>query len=170
MRLQAVVILAFALACHPRPAGHRHTVEPSPDRRAWSMPLDDWRRPFLGRWSVELQIEKAGNGSLVGRRIGGTIELRDTLLSDFPALGPSATVRFNGIEDLSPPCFESHLGIVGMSPGADSVYFDFSPRCRDNNLIAYGRAFHDSIIGYWQDAYGFANPTMGGSFRMIRAR
>jgi hypothetical protein len=129
-----------------------------------SLPADHELGVLVGRWRVEFRWK--------GRRelLSGTLEIRDSLVRQFPMIGIRGVLAadFAAAFDWTPPCVDPSHGIIDARIRGSEVELDFSPGCRDNNLVARGTLSATEVSGRWSTVH-FAGPgPEGGTFRMWR--
>ena len=168
--ISPLLFVVIAACAAPAPAPVRG---PQP---AAELPRNDWRRQFVGSWTVEFRLDSVrGRGGSVERwqpgsfkTATGSFVVRDSTAAGWgQALRSTLDVEFDSLLGRPMSCYEPKPTATGIDREGNEIRLTFTPTSADCGFSAYGRFFGDSLIGEWDES-AFAGPSVTGRFRMMR--
>jgi hypothetical protein len=135
----------------------------------------DWRRPWVGRWTVELFVDSTHYGgtqephlAASGARAVGTLTITN-VLDGHHELASEFNVSIEKALGRPVSCFDPLPRTIGLdSLPADSVSVAFTPHAFDCGLVAMLVRHGDSAHGRWWET-SFGGPIVWGRLHLRRA-
>ncbi len=144
---------------------------------AGPLPRDDWRRDFVGSWTLEFRLDSVrGRGGSIERwqpgsfkSTSGSLVIRDSSAAGWGrAVQSTIAVEFDSLLGRPMSCYDPRPTSTAIERENGQVSLIFTPMSADCGFSGYGRFFGDSLVGEWDES-AFAGPSVTGRFRMLRA-